>query len=54
MLSKRTQVYEKVLRNSKHHKGFGQTPKSTSHMLFELDCLHGTLYCCARYSNIKM
>ena len=36
-----------------NHNFFGQTPKSSSKVLFELDFIHGDLYCCVKTSNVE-
>ena len=56
--SKHGQVYQKnkMLWYTKMIKFLGQTPNSSSKVLFELDFfifLNGTLYCCVRYSNLE-
>jgi hypothetical protein len=43
------------LRYTKKPYSFGQTPQSSSKVLFTLDFLniYGDLYCCVKYSNIE-
>ena len=44
---------EKVFQYTKNHNFLGETPKSSSKVLFKLEFFHAILYCCVRYSIIK-
>ena len=43
----------KVLHYTKTQLFLGETLKSSSKVLFKLDCFDASLYCCVRYSNIE-